>query len=251
VAVLEVEKLSKVYGKGEAAVHALREASFSVDEGEVIALIGPSGSGKSTLLLCISLIELPSSGTITIAGREVWSGHSLEVDERRFRRENIGFVFQAHNLIPFLTAQENIALAAQLNGRSSREAAQRARELLGYLEIGHRADALPGTLSGGERQRVAIGRALANDPPIIFADEPTAALDTERGMKVMELLRRVAREKRSAVIVVTHDHRMIAGFDTVYVMNDGRLARQTRGNTDSAGTHAPPPAAGPREPARP
>jgi putative ABC transport system ATP-binding protein len=251
MAVLEVEKLSKVYGKGEAAVHALREASLSVEEGQVVALIGPSGSGKSTLLLCISLIEQPSAGSIRIAGREVWAEHSARVDERRFRRENIGFVFQAHNLIPFLTAQENIALAAQLNGKGKREAAQRARELLGYLEIGHRADALPGTLSGGERQRVAIGRALANDPPIIFADEPTAALDTERGMKVMELLRRVAREKRSAVIVVTHDQRMIAGFDTVYVMNDGRLARQTPGSTDAAGSHAPPPAAAPREPAHP
>ena len=117
-----------------------------------------------------------------------------------------------------------MALALQLNGAGKRAAARRARELLGYLEVDHRAAALPGTLSGGERQRVAIGRALANDPPIVFADKPTAALDTERGIKVMGLLRRVAREKGTAVIVVTHDHRMVDGFDTAYAMDDGRLS---------------------------
>jgi putative ABC transport system ATP-binding protein len=226
VAVLEVQALSKVFGKGELAVQALREASLSVDAGELAALIGPSGSGKSTLLLCIGLIELPSSGRIVVGGREAWHDGKSNLDARRFRRENIGFVFQGHNLIPFLTAQENIVLVLQLNGVRKREAARRARELLDYLEVGNRAAALPETLSGGERQRVAIGRALANEPPIVFADEPTAALDTERGMKVMALLRRVAREKRSAVIAVTHDHRMIEGFDSVYMMNDGRLARQ-------------------------
>ena len=226
MAILEVQGLSKVFGQGELAVQAVREASFAVEAGEVAALLGPSGSGKSTLLLCLSLIELPSSGTIAIRGRAAWRDGRAQVEARRYRRENIGFVFQGHNLIPFLTAQENVALAMQLNGVRKREAARRARELLGYLEVAHRADVLPATLSGGERQRIAIGRALANEPPIVFADEPTAALDTERGRKVMELLRRVAREKRSAVIVVTHDHRMIEGFDSIYVMNDGLLARQ-------------------------
>jgi putative ABC transport system ATP-binding protein len=224
--ILEVQKLSKTFGKGELAVHALREATLSVDAGELVALLGPSGSGKSTLLLCISLIEAPSSGAIRVAGREAWRDGRAAVEARRFRRENIGFIFQGHNLIPFLTAQENVALALQLNGVRKREAARRAREILGYLEVEHRAGSLPATLSGGERQRVAIARALANEPPIVFADEPTAALDTERGVKVMALLRRVAREKRSAVIAVTHDHRMIEGFDTVYEMNDGRLARK-------------------------
>jgi putative ABC transport system ATP-binding protein len=224
-AVLQVENLSKTFGAGELAVHALREVSVSVDAGELVALLGPSGSGKSTLLLCVSLIELPSAGSIRVGGREAWSGGKAGMDARRFRRENIGFVFQGHNLIPFLTAQENIALAMQLNGVGKREAARRARTLLEYLEVERRADAFPETLSGGERQRVAIGRALANEPPIVFADEPTASLDTERGMKVMALLRRIAREKRSAVIAVTHDHRMVEGFDSAYVMNDGRLSR--------------------------
>jgi putative ABC transport system ATP-binding protein len=223
--VLEVERLSKTFGKGELAVHALREASLSVEAGELAALLGPSGSGKSTLLLCISLIEAPSAGRIVVGGREAWRDGKAALDARRYRRENIGFIFQGHNLIPFLTAQENVALAMQLNGVGRRDAARRARQLLGYLEVANRADALPATLSGGERQRVAIGRALANEPPLVFADEPTAALDTGRGMKVMALLRRVAREKRSAVIAVTHDQRMIEGFDSVYEMNDGRLAR--------------------------
>jgi len=224
--VLEVEKLSKTFGEGEHAVHALREASFSVEAGELVALLGPSGSGKSTLLLCISLIQDPTSGRIAVSGRDVWRDGPLGLDERRFRRENIGFIFQGHNLIPFLTAAENIALARELNGLGRAAAAARARELLEFLEVGNRAGAYPGSLSGGEQQRVAIGRALANEPPIIFADEPTASLDTERGMKVMAMLRRIAREKKSAVIAVTHDHRMVEGFDTAYEMNDGLLARR-------------------------
>ena len=224
--VLEVENLSKTFGEGELAVRALRDASFSVEAGELVALLGPSGSGKSTLLLCISLIQEPSSGRIAISGRDVWRDGPLGLDDRRFRRENIGFIFQGHNLIPFLTAEENIALARELNGASAREAALRAKELLGFLEIAKRGKSYPGSLSGGEQQRVAIGRALANEPPIIFADEPTASLDTERGMKVMGMLRRIAREKKSAVIAVTHDHRMVEGFDTAYEMNDGRLARR-------------------------
>jgi putative ABC transport system ATP-binding protein len=153
-----------------------------------------------------------------------WTG----IDVRAFRRRNIGFVFQQHNLIPFLTAQENVALMMQLNGASHRDAARRARELLGYLEIAHRADSLPANLSGGEQQRVAIGRALANEPRLVLADEPTAALDTERGTRVMALLRKIARERGSAVITVTHDHRMIEGFDAVYHLDDGRLSKLER-----------------------
>ena len=225
VAVLEVQGLSKTFGTGELAVHALADASFKVDAGELAALLGPSGSGKSTLLLCISLILEPTRGRVAMNGREVYRDGWTGIDVRRFRRENIGFVFQGHNLIPFLTAQENIALATQINGAGRRAAARRARDLLGYLELEHRADALPGTLSGGEKQRVAIGRALANEPPLILADEPTAALDTDRGAKVMALLRRIARERRSAVVTVTHDRRMIEGFDAVYYLNDGRLSR--------------------------
>jgi putative ABC transport system ATP-binding protein len=224
-AVVEVVGVSKTFGTGDLAVQALKPCSFTVQQGELAALLGPSGSGKSTLLLAISLILEPTTGRIVVGGQEIYNNGWTGVDDRAFRRRNIGFIFQQHNLIPFLTAIENVALVMQLNGVGRREATRRAKELLGYLEIAHRAESLPANLSGGEQQRVAIGRALANEPPLILADEPTAALDTERGTKVMALLGKIARERRSAVITVTHDHRMIEGFDTVYHLDDGRLSR--------------------------
>jgi putative ABC transport system ATP-binding protein len=241
---IEVTNVSKTFGHGELAVRALKPCSFSIGRGELAALLGPSGSGKSTLLLSISLILDPTSGRIVIDGQTVYDDGPTGVDARAFRRRHIGFVFQQHNLIPFLTAQENVALVLQLNGATRRDAARQAKDLLGYLEIGHRAGSLPAALSGGEQQRVAIGRALANEPPLILADEPTAALDTERGTKVMTLLRRIARERGSAVITVTHDHRMIEGFDSVYELDDGRLARRTAGALSR-----PPPAAAAAAPA--
>ena len=232
MAVLEIAGVSKTFGSGDLAVQALKQTTFSVDAGELAALIGPSGSGKSTLLLSISLILEPSAGRITMNGKNIYDDGWTGIDVRRFRRENIGFIFQQHNLIPFLTAQENVALVMQLNGESARASARRALDLLAYLEIANRAKSLPANLSGGEQQRVAIGRALANEPPLVLADEPTAALDTERGRKVMEMLRKIARERKSAVIAVTHDRRMIEGFDTVYQLDDGRLSR-----TESAPQH--------------
>lgn len=227
--ILRVEGLKKIYGTGELAVTALQDVRFSVAAGELMALLGPSGSGKSTLLLCISLILEPSAGQIVMNGQKIYEDAWTGIDVRRFRRENIGFIFQGHNLIPFLSAQDNIALAMTLNGVKDRPARKRARELLEYLEIGHRGDAMPANLSGGEQQRVAIGRALANEPPLILADEPTASLDTERGIKVMGLLKRIARERNSAVIVVTHDERMIEGFDTISRLKDGRLLNSRAG----------------------
>ncbi|MDA8161494.1 MAG: ABC transporter ATP-binding protein [Desulfobacteraceae bacterium] len=224
--VLIVKGLKKVFGEGELAVTALADIDFSVKKGELMALLGPSGSGKTTLLLCISLILEPTTGYIVINGHEIYKDGWTDVDMRRFRRENIGFIFQSHNLIPFLTATDNVALVMTLNGVSDREARRRSHELLDYLEIGHRADALPALLSGGEQQRVAIARALANEPVLILADEPTAALDTDRGRKVMALLKKIAGERNSAVITVTHDHRMIEGFDTVCELSDGRFVKK-------------------------
>ena len=226
--VLEVENVSKTFRQGEVTVQALKPTTFSVERGELAALLGPSGSGKSTLLLAISLILEPTTGRIAIDGSEIYRDGPTGIDERAFRLQNIGFIFQQHNLIPFLSVQENVALVLHLNGAGRREAARRAKELLGYLEIAHRADSLPANLSGGEQQRVAIGRALANEPRLVLADEPTAALDTDRGTKVMALLRRIARERDSAVITVTHDRRMIEGFDTVYHLDDGKLTEVTR-----------------------
>ena len=225
VAVVDIHDVSQTFGHGESAVQALKPTSLSIEAGELVALIGPSGSGKSTLLLAISLIQPPTTGRIVIDGQTLYDEGPTDIDVRAFRRSKIGFIFQQHNLIPFLTALENVALMLQINGVSRRESTRRAKDLLGTLEIGHRAHSLPAQLSGGEQQRVAIGRALANEPVLILADEPTAALDTQRGTKVMAMLRQIARERRSAVIAVTHDHRMIEGFDTVYHLEDGRLAR--------------------------
>ncbi len=229
MAVLSIEGVSKVFGTGEFGVRALVDVDVEVQAGELVALLGPSGSGKTTLLLCISLILEPTSGSIAMNGTELYREGWTGVDPRRFRRENVGFIFQGHNLIPFLSAVDNIALAMQINGVDRRRSRKRAYELLEYLELAHRAGSLPANLSGGEQQRVAIGRALANEPPLILADEPTASLDTGRGVKVMELLKRVARERNAAVIAVTHDVRMIEGFDSVYHMSDGRLQHSEAG----------------------
>jgi len=221
--VVRAEGLRKVYGSGDQAVVALDGVDLSVEAGEMLALLGPSGSGKSTLLLCVSLIVEPTEGRIWLDDHDIYSGETAHVNPRRFRRESIGFIFQTHNLIPFLNARDNVAIAIELNGANGREARRRAMELLDYLDMAPRADATPDQLSGGEQQRVAIARALANEPPLIFADEPTASLDTDRGFKVMALLKKIARERHSAVIVVTHDERMIRGFDTVRRMRDGRF----------------------------
>jgi putative ABC transport system ATP-binding protein len=234
MAMVEITGVSQTFGSGESAVQALKPTSLTVEGGELAALLGPSGSGKSTLLLAISMIQPPTTGRVVIDGERLYDDGPTGLNVRAFRRRKIGFVFQQHNLIPFLTARENVALMLQLNGAGRRDAARRAGELLDYLEIAHRAHALPARLSGGEQQRVAIGRALANEPVLILADEPTAALDTERGMKSMALLRRIARERGSAVITVTHDQRMIEGFDTVYHLDDGRLAKVDRSPPDGA-----------------
>ena len=222
--ILRIEGLSKIFGSGHLEVRALEDINLSVSEGDLVALLGPSGSGKTTLLLCISLILDPTGGKIVFDGQTIfqkngWAG----VDIRRIRREKIGFIFQSHNLIPFLTAKQNVLFPLSLIGLRKEEAESRAMELLRYMEIADRADYLPALLSGGEQQRVAVARALANNAKLILADEPTASLDTTRGMRVMELLKKIAKENRSAVIAVTHDERMIEGFDHVYHLKDGRL----------------------------
>jgi putative ABC transport system ATP-binding protein len=218
------EHVTKVFGRGETEVVALDDASISVEGGELVALMGPSGSGKTTLLRALSLIDSPSRGRVVVDGRVVCEDGRVLVDDRRLRRERMGVIFQSFNLIPFLTAIENVALVLTLNGVSLREARRRAQSLLDQLDLGHRANVHPPTLSGGEQQRLAVARAVINDPALILADEPTASLDTERGKAVMDLLRRLGRERHAAVIVVTHDHRMLEGFDRVYRMIDGRIS---------------------------
>ncbi len=218
---VEVENLTKVYGSGHTAVTALSSANLVVHAGELVAVLGPSGSGKTTLLSAIAGIIDPSSGSITVGGSAVYHDGWRVHDLRRFRREHLGFIFQSQNLIPFLTARENVLIALQVRGVTGPGAVRAAQELLDYLGVGDRQRHLPEQLSGGEQQRVAIARALANAPEVILADEPTAALDTERGRSVMALFRQVARDKNSAAICVTHDERMIEGFDRVYRVRDG------------------------------
>lgn len=222
---IETRALTKVYGSGNTEVVAMRDAAVQVKQGEVVALLGPSGSGKSTFLTAVGLINAPTSGQILIGGRLVMDGPMAKVDLRGFRRQHIGYVFQKSNLIPFLTAQENVQIAMELNGISAGRARKRAAELLTELGVGDRCDYSTTMLSGGQQQRVAVARALANHPSVILADEPTAALDSHRGRQVMELFRSVAREHGAGVIVVTHDQRTLEIFDTIYEMEDGVIQR--------------------------
>jgi putative ABC transport system ATP-binding protein len=220
---IHAERLSRVYGSGDAEVVAMRDVSFTLAIGEVVSLLGPSGAGKSTLLTVIGLINAPTSGKLTIGNDLVTNGPSPMVDLRSYRRKHIGYVLQKANLIPFLTALENVQLALEINDVPRREARARALELLKYLEVDHRISNLPHMLSGGEQQRVAVARALANRPRLVLADEPTAALDSIRGRQVMELFRSVAHEHGTTVLVATHDHRALDVFDRILEMEDGVL----------------------------
>ena len=223
------QSLTRIYGRGNTEVVAMREVSFHVRRGEIVALLGPSGAGKSTLLTAIGLINPPTSGKITISGCPVMDGPKPLVNLRTFRRKYLGFVFQKANLIPFLSALENVQVALEINDVRPRKARKRALELLDYLGVADRSHSLPSTLSGGQQQRVAVARALANNPSLILADEPTAALDSHRGRQVMELFRMVAHEQKAGVIVVTHDHRALDIFDRILEMEDGMLRPSTTG----------------------
>jgi putative ABC transport system ATP-binding protein len=213
--------LSKTYGSGASAVVALDNVSIAIPRGTVAALLGPSGSGKSTLIKALGFVSPADTGEVFFEGKAVVrDGHPL-ADLSRLRRQHLGFVFQKANLTSFLTARENVEIACEFGGKD--QGKRRARELLTYLDVINREDAYPEMLSGGEQQRVAIARALANEPSLILADEPTAALDSVRSRSVMELFRKVAHERGAAVLVVTHDHRALDIFDVLYEMEDGRL----------------------------
>jgi putative ABC transport system ATP-binding protein len=221
---VRLRNISKHFGEGETRVDALRDVSIDVHPGEVVALLGPSGSGKTTLLNVIGCIIDPSEGAMELDGELVLDrGRWLRSNLRQLRLDKIGFIFQFHNLIPFLDATDNVALVLHLAGADSGTARRRAVELLDYLEVGHRKNSMPAKLSGGEAQRVAIARALANRPRIILADEPTAALDSKRAGIVMDLLRKVALEQDAAIIAVTHDDKIFDRFDKIFNLRDGRL----------------------------
>lgn len=228
---MELRGVSRHFGAGETRVDALVDIALTVHAGETVGLRGPSGSGKSTLLSAIGCVMEPSSGWMRLDGELVYDGRWLRRDLRRLRLEKIGFIFQTHNLLPFLDATENVAEAMELAGVPPREARARAEALLDYLGVGKRRHAMPGALSGGEAQRVAIARALANSPRIILADEPTAPLDSQRAGAVMDLLRRIAADQQAAVLVVTHDETIFNRFDRLLLLRDGRIEGETAGAT--------------------
>ncbi|MDO8678122.1 MAG: ABC transporter ATP-binding protein [Acidobacteriota bacterium] len=219
---IRIEGLRKRYGAGDTAVDALKEVNMTVAAGEVVGLIGPSGSGKSTLLKCLGAIIEPTAGRMILGGQTIYDEGWKIADLRTLRRDRIGFVFQAPYLIPFLDVTDNVALLPMLAGRTDAQARERALELLTALDVGHRAKAWPAELSGGEQQRVSIARALANKPPVILADEPTAPLDSERALAVVRILNQMAMQYQTAIIVVTHDEKIIPTFKRIYHIRDGR-----------------------------
>jgi putative ABC transport system ATP-binding protein len=225
---LTMQEVRKVYGTGENAVVAVDHATLTVGDDEMVALIGPSGSGKTTLLSIAGGLLSPTVGEVHVGPHEITQYDRKELT--RFRREFVGFVFQGANLVPFLTAKENLLVAADLAGRKGKASDRRAETLLEGLGLADRAKNLPGALSGGERQRVAIGRALMNEPELVLFDEPTSALDTKLGEQVMDLIRTEVKGRGTAAVVVTHDSRMTHFADRVVEITDGRL-------------HAPGPAA--------
>jgi putative ABC transport system ATP-binding protein len=229
-ATLQVERLTKRFGSGPTAVTAVRDVSLSVAPGEIVLIMGPSGSGKSTLLSMLGALLKPTEGSIRLDGTVISAlgeGHLPAIRLRRF-----GFVFQDFNLLAALSAQENVAIVAELAGMPSRAARRKAAALLTDFGLGERLHHRPDQLSGGEKQRVAIARALVNDPTLILADEPTANLDSKIGYDVMRLLRRIAREQGRSVVVVSHDRRIEEIADRVLWLEDGQLSERTALATD-------------------
>lgn len=220
---MRVENLVKHFGSGESFVSVLDGASFTINKGELIALVAPSGAGKTTLLMMLGCVIEPTSGTMWLGEEKVYENRWLTKNSRKIRRQKIGFIFQAHYLIPFLNVLENVTLVPQTNKVPTKEANAHAMELLKYFDIAEKAHAKPSQLSGGQNQRVAIARALANKPEIILADEPTAALDTERSISVVKMLKQIALEQNVAIIMVTHDERMLEYCDRVMKIEDKKI----------------------------
>lgn len=219
---IRIEGLRKRYGEGDMAVDALKDVNMQVAAGEVVGLIGPSGSGKSTLLKCLGAIIEPTAGRMILGEEVIYDNGWKTPDLRALRRDKIGFIFQAPYLIPFLDVTDNVALLPMLAGRSNTESRHSALELLEALDVAHRARAMPSQLSGGEQQRVSIARALVNRPPVVLADEPTAPLDSTRALAVIRILNQMAQQYQTAIIVVTHDEKIIPTFKRIYHIRDGK-----------------------------
>jgi putative ABC transport system ATP-binding protein len=240
---LMTQAVSKFYQVGSATIKAVDSVSVEVKAGEFVALVGPSGSGKTTLLAMLAGLLRPTEGGILIDGGDLST--MSDAERTAFRREKIGFTFQANNLVPYLTAQENVELMLRLNGKLGKAGKARAKDLLERLGLGDRLNNLPRQLSGGQQQRVAIARALIHEPSVVLADEPTASLDTERAYQVVETFSTMIREQNRAGIMVTHDLRLVQYVDRVIQMMDGRLARIIEDPDEicamaTSGAHEPP-----------
>ncbi len=221
---IRVEHLTKIYGSGETAVRALDDISFSVTAGELLSVMGPSGCGKSTLLNMLGALDQPTEGEVWVADEDL--AHLKDVDN--FRARTVGFVFQLHNLLPTLTALENAEVPMYGQPVSAKDRRARARHLLDLVGMADRAKHLPSQLSGGQRQRIAVARALANDPALILADEPTGSLDSESGEEVLELLHDLNSTQGATIIIVTHDRRVAQTTQRILLMKDGRIVDDHR-----------------------
>jgi len=227
---IKVENLVKKFGKGDSEITVIDGANFTLNKGEFVALVAPSGAGKTTLLMMLGCVLKPTSGKIEIGGEVVYDNKWKVKDDRELRRKKIGFIFQAHYLIPFLNIEENISLLPYQNGESKKVVKARVKELLDYLDMSDKLHSMPSELSGGQNQRIAIARALANEPEIILADEPTAALDMHRAVSVVKMLKKITREQNVTIIMVTHDERLLPYCDKVLTIKDKKI--QIEENTD-------------------
>ena len=219
--IVKVENLTKIYGKGDTEVRALDNVSFSIPQGQFVAIVGPSGSGKSTLLHILGGVDTPTSGSVQIGGTDI-----SKLDETAlaiFRRRQIGLIYQFYNLLPILTVEENLTLPLLLDGRKPDK--QQIRALVATLGLSERLKHLPNQLSGGQLQRVSIGRALVNNPALVLADEPTGNLDSENSREIIALLRRFNRESNQTVVIITHDERIALSADRIISVEDGRIVR--------------------------
>ncbi len=224
MAVLETRDLKKVYGDGDSRVDALRGVSLQIQPGQMVAIMGPSGSGKSTLLALLGAVDKPTSGQVILEQKDL---ATLSDDQRTLiRRRRLGFIFQAFNLLPTLTAVENVALPLELDGMANAEARRRAEESLALVELERRRDHLPGQMSGGEQQRVAVARALVIQPALVLADEPTGNLDSVNSVRVTQLLRRLVDVQGQTVVMVTHDENVAKAADRVIRLRDGRIEQE-------------------------
>jgi putative ABC transport system ATP-binding protein len=220
---MKIENLVKKFGQGDSEITVIDGAEFTLTKGEFVGLVAPSGSGKTTLLMMLGCVLEPTSGKITIGDEVVYDNKWLVKDDRELRRTKIGFIFQAHYLIPFLNIEENITLLPYENGESPKVVKPRVAEIMDYLDMSDKMGSMPSELSGGQNQRIAIARALANNPDIILADEPTAALDKERAISVVQMLKRITREHNVTIVMVTHDDRLLPFCDKVLTIQDKKI----------------------------